>query len=100
MLKPENEVPATFIAAPIPEKDAITSWQCACGVKCGDTRPVAVKKAPMTAFKSSSVMLCGQRFAGRKSKWVAVHNQPPFDAIEVRDRDTYFVRTPASSSVS
>ena len=62
MLKPENQEPATFIRSPDTEKGAIASWQCTCGFKLGDTRAVAVKKAPMTAFKSSSVMLCGQRF--------------------------------------
>jgi hypothetical protein len=89
MLKPENKEPATFIRSPITEKGALASWLCACGFKLGDTRPVAVKKAPMTAFKSSSVMLCGQRFTGKKSKWPSVYNQPPFNAIEVRTRDTF-----------
>jgi len=100
MLKPENKEPATFIRSPVTEKGAMTSWQCACGFKFGDTRAVAVGKAPMTAFKSSSVMLCGQRFTGRKSKWPSIYNQPPFNVIEVRTRDTFFGPTPASSSAS
>ena len=53
-------------------------------------RPVAVSHAPMTAFKSASVMLCGRHFTGQKSKWPAVYKTPPFDCIEVRNRDTYF----------
>jgi hypothetical protein len=89
MLKPENKEPATFIRAPLPEKGAMASWQCACGFKFGDTRAVAVKKAPITAFKSSSVVLCGKRFPGRKSQWPSIYKQPPFDAIEVRTRDTF-----------
>ena len=100
MLKPENKEPATFIRSPVTEKGAMTSWQCACGFKFGDTRAVAVGKAAMTAFKSSSVMLCGQRFTGRKSKWPSIYNQPPFNAIEVRTRETFFGFTPASSSAS
>ncbi len=100
MLKPENKEPATFIRSPVTEKGAMTSWQCACGFKFGDTRAVAVGKAAMTAFKSSSVMLCGQRFTGRKSKWPSIYNQPPFNVIEVRTRDTFFGPTPASSSAS
>jgi len=93
MLKPENKEPATFIRSPVMEKGATASWQCACGFKFGDTRPVGVNKASMTAFKSSSVMLCGQRFTGRKSKWPSIYDQPPFDAIEVRTRDTFFGST-------
>ena len=90
MLKPENKEPATFIRAPIPEKGATSSWQCACGFNLGNTRPIAVNTAPMTAFKSSSVILCGQRFTNKKSQWPSVYKQPPFNAIEVRTRDTFF----------
>ena len=90
MLKPENQEPATFIRSSVTEKGAMASWQCTCGFKFGDTRAVAVKKAPMTAFKSSSVMLCGQRFTGRKSQWPSIYNKPPFNAIEVRTRATFF----------
>jgi len=90
MLKPENEEPATFIRSSVTEKGAMASWQCTCGFKLGDTRPVAIKKAPMTAFKSSSVMLCGQRFTGRKSQWPSIYNKPPFNCIEVRTRETFF----------
>ena len=90
MLKPENEEPATFIRSAVTEKGALASWQCQCGFKLGDTRAVAIKKAPMTAFKSSSVMLCGQRFTGRKSQWPSIYNKPPFNAIEVRTRETFF----------
>ena len=100
MLKPENKEPATFIRSPFTEKGTMASWQCACGFKFGDTRAVAVKKAAMTAFKSSSVMLCGHRFTGRKSKWPSIYNQPPFNAIEVRTRDTFVGPTPATSSAS
>ena len=90
MLKPENEEPATFIRSAVTEKGALASWQCQCGFKLGDTRAVAIKKAPMTAFKSSSVMLCGQRFTGRKSQWPSIYNKPPFNAIEVRTKQTFF----------
>ena len=96
MLKPEKEEPATFIRSPVTEKGAMASWQCACGFKFGDTRAVAVKKAAMTAFKSSSVMLCGQRFTGRKSKWPSIYTTPPFNTIEVRTRDTFFGPYPSS----
>ena len=89
MLKPENKEPATFIRSHFTERGAMASWQCACGFKLGDTRAVAVNKAAMTAFKSSSVMLCGQRFPGRKSKWPSIYNQPPFSTIEGRTRDTF-----------
>jgi hypothetical protein len=89
MLKPENKEPASFIRSNITEKSAMASWQCACGFKLGDTRAVAVKKAPMTAFKSSSVMLCGHRFTGHRSQWPSIYNQPPFNTIEVRTRDTF-----------
>ena len=100
ILKPENKMPVTFIRSPTTEKGALASWECACGFKFGDTRAVAVKKAAMTAFKSSSVMLCGQRFPGRKSQWPAIYNQPPFNAIEVRTRDTFLGSTPACSTAS
>ena len=90
MLKPEIEEPATFIRSPVTEQGALASWQCTCGFKLGDTRAVAIKKAPMTAFKSSSVMLCGQRFTGRKSQWPSIYNKPPFNAIEVRTKQTFF----------
>ena len=100
MLKPENEKPATFIRAPVNLDGAMASWQCTCGFKFGDTRAVAVRKAAMTAFKSSSVMLCGQRFPGRKSQWPSIYDRPPFNAIEVRTRDTFFGTTPASGSAS
>ena len=90
MLKPENDVPETFRPSADLQKGALQSWSCACGAQLGDTRPVAVSHAPMTAFKSASVMLCGRHFTGKKSKWPAVCNTPPFDCIEVRNRDTYF----------
>jgi hypothetical protein len=45
-------------------------------------------------------MLCGQRFTGRKSQWPSIYNRPPFNAIEVRTRDTFFGTTPASGSAS
>ena len=90
MLKPERDVPETFKKDAVPQKGAIQSWSCACGTKLGDTRAVAVNKAPMTAFKSSSVILCNQQLAGKKSKWPAVYNTAPFDSIELRHRDTFF----------
>ena len=95
MLKPENQEPATFIRSSVTEKGAMASWQCTCGFKFGDTRAVAVKKAPMTAFKSSSVMLCGQRFTGSKSKWPSIYDTAPFNTIEVRTSDTFFASQPA-----
>ena len=100
MLKPEKQEPATFIRSLDTEKGAIASWRCKCGFKFGDTRAVAVKKAPMTAFKSSSVMLCGQRFPGKKSQWPSIYNKPPFNAIEVRTRETFFGTAPAFSRAS
>ncbi len=63
----------------------MAAWQCVCGFKFGDTRASAAK-----AFKSSSVLLCGQRVTGSKSKWPSIYNQSPFNAIEVRTRDTFF----------
>ena len=89
MLKPENAVPATFIRSHLTEKQAMASWECECGFKLCNTRAVAVGKAAMTAFKSSSIMLCGERFLGQKSQWTSLYNQPPFNAIEVRSKDTF-----------
>ena len=89
MLKPENNVHGPFIRSNVTQKGALASWQCECGFKLGDTRAVAVKKAAMTAFKSSSVMLCGYRFSGRKSQWPSIYNQHPFNTIEVRTSDTF-----------
>ena len=88
MLKPEVHPCShpTFIRSPVTEKGAIASWQCSCGSKFGDTRAVAVQKAPMTAFKSSSVMLCGYHIAHLPS----IYDKPPFNTIEVRTRDTFF----------
>ena len=96
MFKPENTMPETFIRSPVTEKGAMASWQCACGRKFGNTRTVGVKWAPMTAFKSSSVMLCGHRFTGRESEWPSRYNQSPFNAIKVRTRDTFLGLTLAS----
>ena len=89
MLKPENAVPTTFRRAAQKERGALETWQCACGAKLGDTRPVGVRWYPMTAFKSASVMLCGVHLPGKKSKWPAVYNHEPFDHIEVRTRDSF-----------
>ena len=90
MLKPENEEPpAPVIRSSVTEEGATASWQCACGRKFGNTRTVGVKWAPMTAFKSSSVMLCGWRFTGGRSKWPSIFNQPLFNAIEVRTSGTF-----------
>ena len=90
MLKPENDVPETFRPSADLQKGALQSWSCACGAQLGDTRPVAVSHAPMTAFKSASVMLCGRHFTGKKYEWPAVYKTPPFDCTEVNNRDTYF----------
>jgi hypothetical protein len=96
MLKPEREPPATFVRSPVTDRGAIVSWRCfGCGFKFGDTRNIAVKKAAMTAFKSSSVMLCGQRFTGSKSKWPSIYDTAPFNTIEVRTSDTFFASQPA-----
>lgn len=98
MLKPEKDYPTTFIRAPSPAENAQISWQCECGFKFGDTRAIGFKFAPMTAFKSSSVILCGQRFPGRKSQWPKIYNSAPFNTIEVRTRATYSGATPASEA--
>ena len=89
MLKPENEMPHTFVLAPQTEKGAIHTWNCECGTQLGNTRPVAEKKASITAFKSSAVVLGGHRYQSKKSKWPTVYKSPPFDQIEVRERTTY-----------
>jgi len=89
MLRPEVPVPETFKPSADIEKGALQTWLCECGTKLGDTRPIAVRHAPMTAFKSAAVILGGQRFPGKKSKWPTVYNTPPFNQIEVRERDTY-----------
>ena len=89
MLRPENQVPATLIRSPVTEKGAMASWQCTCGFKLGHTRAVAVKRAAMTAFKSSSVILFGQRFNGRKSQWPSIYNQFPFNTLELRSPSIY-----------
>ena len=90
MLKPENKEPAPFIRSNVTQQGTMASWQCACGFKLGDTRAVAVKRAAMTSFKSSSVMLCGHRFTGSKSQWPSIYNQPPFNTIEVRTSNNYW----------
>ena len=78
MLKPENqEPPAPFIRSSVTEEGATASWQCICGFMFGNTWAVGPKEASMTAFKSSSVMLCGHRSTGRKFKWPSIYNQPP-----------------------
>ena len=89
MLRPEVPVPETFKPSADIEKGASKTWLCECGAKLGNTRPIAVRHAPMTAFKSAAVILGGQRFPGKKSKWPTVYNTPPFNQIEVRERDTY-----------
>jgi hypothetical protein len=90
MLKPEQETPHTFVLAAQTEKGALHTWNCECGEKLGDTRAVAVKWAPMTAFKSSTVVLGGHRYPGIKSKWPKVYMSPPFDQIQVRERNQYY----------
>jgi hypothetical protein len=89
MLKPEAPVPPTFVRAPEAEKGATQTWQCACGAKIGDTRPIGPSKAAMTAFKSSSVMLHGQHHTAKKSMRPRIHDSPPFNDIEVRSRDSF-----------
>ncbi len=98
MLKPENDILDTFkptadgntAIRQAPQTGTPKSWSCACGAKLGHTRPATVNRAHMTSFKSADVMLCGHHFTGKKSKWSAVYNTPPFDCIETRTRDTYF----------
>lgn len=89
MLKPEAPVPPTLVRAPEAEKGATQTWQCACGAKIGDTRPVGPSKASMTAFKSSSVMLHGQHHTAKKSMWPRIYDTTPFNDIEVRSRDSF-----------
>ena len=89
MLKPEVKVPNTFIAAGHADSKTLQTWNCPCGAKLGDTRPIGFKKAPMTAFKSANVLLGNRRLTGKKSQWPKVYNTFPFDQIEVRDRDTF-----------
>ena len=89
MLKPEAPVPPTFVRAPEAEKGATQTWQCACGAKMGDTRPIGPSKASMTAFKSSSVMLHGQHHTAKKSMWPRIYDSPLFNDIEVRSRDSF-----------
>ena len=85
MLKPEiKDMPPAMIRMPACEKKAVTSWQCACGHKLGDTRNVGPRKAAMTAFKSSSVILFGRHLQSTKSQWPRIHADPPYNAIEVR----------------
>ena len=57
MLKPENAVPPTFIAAAarFPSR-GLQTWMCVCECVLGDTRPVADRHSVMTAFKPASVM--------------------------------------------
>ena len=89
MLKPEAPVPPTFVRAPETEKGATQTWQCACGAKMGDTRPIGPSKASMTAFKSSSVMLHGQHHTAKKSMWPRIYDSPLFNDIQVRSRDSF-----------
>ena len=89
MLKPEAPVPPTFVRAPEAEKGATQTWQCACGAKIGDTRPIGPSKASMTAFKSSSVMLHGQHHTAKKSMWPRIYDSPLFNDIQVRSRDSF-----------
>jgi len=94
MLKPEiADVPPDFQRMPTPDKGSLASWQCACGHKIGDTRNIGPRKAPMTAFKSSSVKLFGQHHKGQKSKWPSIYTDTPFNGIEVRDWSDF--RAPA-----
>ncbi len=90
MLKPEKTVPKTFQPSAKLEPGAVHSWSCDCGAKLRDTRHVGPGKAPMTAFKSASVILCGQSLPGKKSKWPTVYDKEPFRCIEVRNRDTFW----------
>ena len=91
IVKPELEhlMPPAFVEAPVTTKGARLSWQCTCGHDLGDTRPVGPKKAAMTAFKSASVMLCGQHHPGKKSKWPTLYRTHPFSDIEVRSRAAF-----------
>jgi len=97
MMKPELlqagaealSMPPAFILMPTCAQGAVASWQCACGHKLGDTRNVGPKRAPMTAFKSSSVKLFGQHHNNKKSQWPRIFANPPFDGIEVRDWEEF-----------
>ena len=90
MLKPESPLPTTFVIADQPEKGAIRTLMCPCGEKIGDMRRVGPNKAPMTAFKSSSVRLFDRQHRGKKSKWPDVYNKDPYNQIEVRGRANFF----------
>ena len=89
MLKPEAAVPPTLVQASETEQGATQTWQCVCGAKLADTRRVGPNKASMTAFKSSAVMLHGQRFTSKKSMWPRVYDLELFNDIEVRTRATF-----------
>jgi len=85
MLKPEiKDIPPDIMLMPVCDRGAVASWQCACGHKLGDTRHVGPRRAPMTAFKSSSVKVCGQHHQSKKSQWPRIFADPPFNAIKVR----------------
>jgi hypothetical protein len=91
MLKPEPwpDMPPDIIKMSACDQGAVASWQCACGHKLGDTRNVGPRKAPMTAFKSSSVKLFGQHHKSKKSQWPRIYADPPFNGIEVRLWDEF-----------
>jgi hypothetical protein len=89
MLKPEMPVPDTFKPSANIQKGSSKTWLCECHARLADTRPIAVSRAPMIAFKSTAVILGGQRFRGKKSKWPTLYKTPPFNQIEVRGRATY-----------
>ncbi len=89
MLRPEVPMPQTLVRATEAKQGAAQSWQCGCGTEIADSRAVGPCKAMMTAFKSSKVMLYGQRYTGKKSMWPSIYNTPPFNNIQVRTRDTF-----------
>ena len=92
MLRPEVPMPQMLVPATEAKQGAAKSWQCGsegCGTEIGDSRAVGPRKAMMTAFKSSKVMLYGQRHTGKKSMWPRIYNTPPFNNIQVRTRDTF-----------
>ncbi len=89
MLRPEVPMPQTLVRATEAKQGVAQSWQCGCGTEIADSRAVGPRKAMMTAFKSSKVMLYGQRYTGKKSMWPSIYNTLPFNNIQVRTRDTF-----------
>ena len=90
VLKPENAIPQSLTLSPELKQKGAATRQCICGTDIGSTRSVGPNKTPMTAFKSSSVVLYGQHFGQKKSQWPRVYDTQPFNNIEVRGRSDFF----------